>query len=396
MTSSTEYKRILAVSLPENQSAFLLGPRKTGKTWFLKQTFSQSLYYDLLNTDLYLELLKTPGRLREEILAADKEHTAHPIIIDEIQLVPLLLNEVHWLIENTGNRFILCGSSARKLRKNNANMLGGRAWHYELYPLCSIEIPDFDLLRALRNGLIPGHYNAVNPQKSIRSYISTYLKEEIAAEGLERNLPQFSRFLDAVSYQVGELVNFTKIASDCGVPSRAVKEYYQILVDTFLGYMLPPFVKRGGRETIASTPKFYFFDTGIANTLSKQTIQELKGSAAGKSFENFIFNELSAWNSYFEKNVDFSFWRTKSGLEVDFILNKGWAAIEVKISNSISKTDLKGLFAFSEETGSRLLYLVCNEKRKRQINPGNGTAAVKVYPWKLFLQDLWSGKVLTM
>lgn len=389
MNTSIKFNRNLLIDLPIGQSAFLLGPRKTGKTYYLKSMFPDSVYYDLLNTDVYLDLLKTPKLLREELLALDKEKSKHPVIIDEIQLVPLLLNEVHWLIENTDFYFILCGSSARKLKKQHANMLGGRAWRYDLYPLSFSEIPDFDLIRALNHGLIPSHYLSQRPQKSIRSYISTYLKEEIVAEGIDRNLPNFSRFLDAVSFQIGELVNFTKIASDCGVKSRVVKEYYQILIDTFLGYFLPPFSKSTGRDSISSTPKFYFFDIGIANTLSKEVINQLKGATAGKSFESFIFQELIAWNSYLERDLEFSFWRTKSGLEVDFIVGKAEAAIEIKISDAINKKDLKGLITFAEENNTTKLFLVCNESRKRQITIEDSDKKIIIYPWKLFLADLW-------
>lgn len=394
MKNSQQYERRLNITLPKNQSAFLLGPRKTGKTYFLKHTFKNSIYYDLLNTDLYLDFLNEPKRLRDEILAADNEKKKLPIIIDEIQLVPLLLNEVHWLIENTGCSFILCGSSARKLRKQHANMLGGRAWRYDLFPLTYAEIPEFNIIKALNNGLIPGHYDSSNPQKQIRSYIATYLKEEIVAEGIERNLPNFSRFLDAVSFQIGELVNFTKIASDCGVSSRVVKEYYQILIDTFLGYFLPPYSSREGRDTIIATPKFYFFDIGVANALSKQKLEQLKGPVAGKSFENFIFQELTAWNSYNERDLNFSFWRTKSGLEVDFIINKGDAAIEIKISDSISSSDIKGLITFSEEQSTKKLFVVCNEKRKRQIKIESNGKTITIYPWSTFLEELWSGKLI--
>jgi predicted AAA+ superfamily ATPase len=395
MSTPKEYERILNISLPKNQSAFLLGPRKTGKTRYLKTRFKDSKYFDLLHTDIYLDFLNSPRLLREELLAIEKTYdTRLPVIIDEIQLVPLLLNEVHWLIENTNFSFILCGSSARKLKKHQANMLGGRAWRYDLFPLTCNEIPEFNLLTALNNGLIPSHYNSANPRQSLRSYISTYLKEEIVAEGLDRNLPNFSRFLDAVSFQVGELVNFTKIASDCGVKARVVKEYYQILIDTFLGYYLPPYTNSRGRDSIISTPKFYLFDTGVAVTLCKERITRLKGAFAGKIFENFILHELVAWNSYNEKECEFSFWQTKSGLEVDFIVNKGDAAIEVKISTAISRSDLSGLVAFADENPTEKLYLVCNETRKRVISLTNSSRQITIYPWQSFLHDLWNKNII--
>ena len=290
-------------------------------------------------------------------------------------------------------KFLLCGSSARKLKREHANMLGGRAWRYELYPLVYKEIPDFDLLRAFNHGLLPNHYLSSDYKKSLNSYIINYFKEEIQAEGYDRNLSNFSRFLDAVSFQIGELVNFTNISSDCGVSSRTIKEYYQILIDTFLGFYLYPFVNSPGRNSIISAPKFYFFDIGLGNSLSKQYIRQLKGPVAGKNFENFIFMELKAFNSYFEKYMEINFWRTKSGLEVDFIINKGQLLIETKISGNINKNDLKGLIALASEIKTGKMLVVCNEKRKRIITLDD-SKEIFIYPWREFLDGLWNNKII--
>lgn len=210
--------------LAPGQSAFLWGARKTGKSTYLKQQFPRSLVYNFLDTDLVFEFSKRPARLREQLLAQDSAVLKQPIILDEVQKVPQLLDEVHWLIENEGLQFILCGSSARKLKRGQANLLGGRAWRFERFPLISTELKSVDLLRALNHGLIPSHYLTEPYQKSLRAYVTDYLKEEVFAEGLARNVPAFSRFFEAMGYSHGELTNYSNIARDCGVDSKTVKE----------------------------------------------------------------------------------------------------------------------------------------------------------------------------
>ena len=389
-------KRLLKADIPQGQSIFLFGPRKTGKSTYIKNHFPKSIYYDLLKTDEYLRLSKEPYQLREEIQSLDKEKLKHPIIIDEVQRVPLLLNEVHWLIENTEAYFILCGSSARKLKKESANLLGGRAWDYKFFPLVTREIPDFDLLRALQHGLVPQHYLAKNPKKFFQAYLNTYLKEEIKEEGLVRKLPEFSRFLDSLAYSHAELTNYSNVARDCGVDSKTVKEYYQILIDTLIGSYIEPFSKKGGRETISATPKFYLFDLGIANHIMKKNITELKGKDAGNAFEHFILMELIAYRGIYDKDFEVKFWRTKSDLEVDFILTclkDVKAAIEVKISDNIHKSDIKGLIAFKEENPEVPAYVVCQIPRARTISTKDGLE-IKALPWQEFLEKLWSDKLV--
>ena len=229
-------KRILKIKLPKNQSAFLWGARKTGKTTYLKENFPDSIVYDFLKTDLFFEISKNPSLLRERLLAKEAPLLKEPIILDEVQKVPQVLDEVHWLIENKDLRFVLCGSSARKLKRGHANLLGGRAWRYELFPLTSHEIGDIDLLRALNHGLIPLHYlqQREDCKKSLEAYVQDYLREEVFAEGLTRNIPAFSRFFDAFGYSHGEITNYANIARDCGIDAKTVKEYYQILIDTLL------------------------------------------------------------------------------------------------------------------------------------------------------------------
>ncbi len=258
-------KRILNMKLPIQQSACLWGARKTGKTTYLKEKFPKSIVYDFLKSDLFFEISKDPSRLREQLLAQEDEALKEPVILDEVQKIPQVLDEVHWLIENKGLRFILCGSSARKLKKGHANLLGGRAWRYELFPLVSREIGEFNLQRALNHGLIPSHYlqNDEDCKKSQEAYVRDYLKEEVFAEGLTRNIPAFSRFFDAFGYSHGELTNYCNIARDCGVNSKTVKEYYQILVDTLLALRVEPYKTRQSRQVITKASKYYMFDVGI-------------------------------------------------------------------------------------------------------------------------------------
>ena len=385
-----DFERNLKIELPARQSAFLWGARKTGKSTYLKKKFPNSLVYDFLKTDLFLELSKNPALLREQLLAQKGEPLEHPVILDEVQKIPQVLDEVHWLIENTNNRFILCGSSARKLKRGQANLLGGRAWRYEMFPLTSTEvgIEKIDLLKVLNRGMIPAHYLQDNYQKSLKAYVRDYLKEEVFHEGLARNIPAFSRFFEAMGYSHGQLTNFSNIARECGVDSKTVKEYYQILIDTLLGTMVEPFKKRQERQVIGKASKFYLFDVGVAGAVAKRHIREEKGEWFGQAFEHFIFMELRAYNSYNETDFDIEFWRTKSGLEVDFILGNGEVAIEVKGTNRVDNRDIKPLITFTEEYAPRLSLIVCNEKTRR-VHQG-----ISIIPWREFLHELWAGKII--
>ena len=380
--------RVLNIELPPGQSAFLWGARKTGKSTYLKKKFPDSLVFDFLKSDLFFEFSKNPSLLREQLLARSEAVIGHPVILDEVQKVPQILDEVHWLIENKGFQFILCGSSARKLKRGQANLLGGRAWRYEMFPLTTVEIGGVDLLRALNHGLIPAHYFQNNYKKSLSAYVRDYLKEEVFNEGLTRNIPAFSRFFDAMGYSHGELTNFSNIARECGVSSKTVKEYYQILVDTLLGTMVEPFKRRKNRQTISKASKFYLFDVGVAGAITHREIHEEKGELFGKAFEHFILMQMVAHSSYSELAYEINFWRTKSGMEVDFILGKGEIAVEIKGSSRVDNRDLKSLSAFMEEYSPRKGFVVCNEKTKRVH--GN----VIVIPWRMFLDDLWEGKVI--
>lgn len=383
-------KRKLEINLPAGQSAFLWGARKTGKTTYLRENFPESIIFDFLKTDLFLDMSKKPALLRERLLAREPRQLEPPVILDEVQKVPRVLDEVHWLIENKGLRFILCGSSARKLKRGHGNLLGGRAWRYELFPLTSVETGGIDLLRALNQGLVPSHYlqKAADSEKSLESYLQDYLKEEVFAEGLARNVQAFARFFDAFGYSHGQETNYSNIARECGVDSKTVKEYFQILIDTLLAVRVEPFKKRQSRQVITKSSKYYMFDVGVAGYLSGRKLEEEKGPEFGKAFEHFILMELTAFRAYTRKRFDISFWRTKTGLEVDFVLGEGEAAVEVKGAPDVSGRDLSGLKAFMDEHSPKKAVVVCNEKEKR------AHGKIIIIPWRVFLSELWAGKII--
>jgi predicted AAA+ superfamily ATPase len=381
-------KRRLEIDLPPRQSAFLWGPRKTGKSTYLKERFPQSLVFDFLDTDLVLEFSKRPALLREQLSAKNASVLKHPIILDEVQKVPHILDEVHWLIENKGLQFILCGSSARKLKRGQANLLGGRAWRFEMFPLVSAELENIDLLRTLNHGMIPSHFLEDQYQKSLKAYTTDYLKEEVFAEGLTRNIPAFSRFFEAMGYSHGQLTNYSNIARECGVDSKTVKEYYQILEDTLLGTMISPFKKRQSRQIISQAPKFYLFDVGVAGALTHRHVTQERGEMFGRALEHFIFMEVRAHRSLSELNYAIHFWRTKSGLEADFVLGDGEVAIEVKGANRVDRRELRPLMAFRDEYRPRQTLVVCNERSERIHE------RIRILPWRVFLRDLWAGKII--
>ena len=381
--------RILKLDLPSRQSAFLWGPRKTGKSTYLKAKFPQSRVYDFLRTDLFLEFSKKPSLLREQLEAKGEDALRYPVILDEVQKIPHILDEVHWLMENKGFSFILCGSSARKLKRGKANLLGGRAWRYEMFPLVTAELKDYNLLNVLNRGLIPDHYLKEGYKKALKAYTRDYLSEEVFAEGLTRNIPAFSRFFDAMGYTHGELTNYSNIARECAVDSKTVREYYQILVDTLLGTMVDPFKRRQNRQVISRSPKFYLFDVGVAGTIIKRHLEEEKGELFGKALEHFILMEIVAHNSYKELDYEINFWRTKSGLEVDFVLGGGEVAIEVKGASRIENRDVRPLTAFIEEYSPRVSVVVCNEREERIHRQ------IRIMPYRNFLHDLWEGKIIS-
>lgn len=390
----SQYKRYLKLVVEQGQSVFLWGARKTGKSTYLKNLFSESVYIDLLKTDLFLRYMKQPSLLREEILALPEEKLRLPIIIDEVQKVPALLDEIHWLIENTQATFILCGSSSRKLKQQGTNLLGGRAIKYNFYPLVYPEYKnDFDILRIFNHGLIPSHYVNSNPRKLLQSYIEDYLTNEIRSEGYVRNVPAFGRFLDSTAFSHGEMLNYSNIARDVGIDSKTVKEYYQILVDTLVGYLIYPYTKKVSRNIISHTPKFYYFDVGIANRISKRKLETLGGAEAGRSLEHYILMELVAFINLTDSDYNLYYWRTNTKLEVDFILAYHTSSpipIEVKISKLVHKSELVGIKSFMEEHKVNKGYIVCLETHIRKIQV-NDDKEIMIMPVKEFLEYLWQG-----
>jgi predicted AAA+ superfamily ATPase len=368
----------------ESESLFLWGARQTGKSTLLKSLFPNALWFDLLKYDVFERFQKNPVQFRESILATA---TGTVVIVDEIQKIPALLDEIHWLIVNHQTRFVLSGSSPRKIIRSGANLLGGRALRYELYPLIYAEIPNFDLQRALNNGLLPRHYLSDNPKKLISAYIGNYLRDEIIAEAKIRNIGAFTKFLEAAAFSNGEMVNYTNIASDCGVSSITIKEYFQILEDTLIGRFVPSYQKKPKRRVILAS-KFYYFDVGIANYLLKRGNIEVGSEAFGSAFEHFIYQELYAHSSYSEINYTISYWRTASQIEVDFILGDHKVAIEVKGTDNVQSRHLKGLRSFSEEYEVNKLIVVSNDPLERIVGD------VTVLPWRIFLQKLWAGEII--
>lgn len=384
------YSRLQKLPLSLAETCFLWGPRQTGKSTLLKALFQEAIRYDLLLSTTYQRLLRRPDLLREECLAAglDSRSQRSPVIIDEIQKLPRLLDEVHWLIENRGLRFILCGSSARKVRRGHANLLGGRAVRYELYPLVFPEVPDFSLTKALNAGMVPRHYDSAHPNRLIQSYVGDYLKEEIVAEALTRNIPAFTRFLEIAAISNGQIVNYTNIARECGVSAPTVKEYFQILEDTLIGRHLPVFQKRKKRRLIRS-PKFYFFDLSPVIYLTRRQ-KVLPGSELfGRAFEHYLFMEITAHSAYSELFYSISYWRTASGFEVDFLLGDHEIAVEVKSTELAGQSHLKGLRKFKEEHHVRKALLVSLDPTPRQTED-----RIEILPWRLFLEQLWGGQIM--
>jgi len=312
----------------------------------------------------------------------------HPIIIDEIQNIPDLMDEIHWLIENKGLRFVLCGSSARKLKRGHANLLGGRAVRYDMHPLVFPELHDFSLIKALNTGLIPRHYDSRNPNRLIQSYVGDYLKEEIVSEAATRNIPAFSRFLEVAAISNGEILNYSNIARECGVSNPTVKEYFQILEDTLIGRQLPAFRKRRKRRLVTS-PKFYFFDMAPVIYLTRRGRVEPGSELFGRAFEHYMNMEIVAHASYSGLYYPISYWRTSSGFEVDFVIGDNEIAIEAKSTEMANRDHLKGLRRFKEEHKVRRSILVSLDPKPRKTED-----EIEILPWKVFLENLWGGDII--
>jgi len=372
------YKRIFKPST--EQSYFLLGPRGVGKSWFVENKYKKALLFDLLDSDIYTKLLASPRRLSEYIPISFKQW----IIIDEIQKIPALLDEVHRLIEKRKLKFILTGSSARKLKAKNVNLLAGRALTEYMYPLITEELKkDFSLKKSLAYGHLPMVYQTKSPQKFLNSYVHSYLKEEIQQESLTRNLPAFSRFLEAASFSQGSVLNITNIARECSVNRKVVESYFSILKDTLLSYELRPFLKKAKRSLVKNS-KFYFFDVGVFQALRPKGPLDDSSEKLGTALETLILQEMMAHNSYKRTGYEFFYWRTqRHTLEVDFVLygEKGLIAIEVKLSHKVRPQDYKALLAFLKDYPQAKALLLYTGKQSYTLND------VYVVPVEKFLKS---------
>lgn len=376
-------ERVFKLQDAENESVFFFGARQTGKTTLLKELFPDVRYYDLLKSDEFERFSRRPWLLREEL---QDGHDGELVIIDEIQKLPVLLDEVHWLIVNRDLRFILTGSSARKLRRSGVNLLGGRALRNTFYPLVSAEIPDFDLDRALNNGMLPRHYLVSDATRRLSGYVGNYLQTEIVEEALVRNLQSFTRFLDAAALTSGEMLVYNNVASDCGVSAVTAKAYFEILIDTLFGFMIPAYTKVMKRRLIQA-PKFYLFDVGVTNYLLKRSHLQQGSPEYGHALEHFIMQELVAYFGYNQYDNVISYWRTNSGIEVDAVLGDADVAIEIKSSTEVKDSQMRGLKSFSDDyPQARLIIVSLDKYRRRKEN-------IEIIPVREFLTDLWLGKI---
>ena len=375
--------RIFNIQDAEEESVFFFGARQTGKTTLLKKLFPNARYYDLLKSEEFERLSRRPQLLREEL----QDFPANSlVIIDEIQKLPALLDEVHWLMVNCDLRFLLTGSSARKLRRGGVNLLGGRALVNNFYPLVSAEIPDFDIDRAVNNGMLPRHYLVADASKRLSGYVGLYLQTEIVDEAVVRNLPSFNRFLEVAALTSGEMLVYANVAQDCGVSAVTVRSYFDILTDTLFGYVIPAYTKKVKRKLIQA-PKFYLFDVGVANYLMHRSHLKQGSPEYGHAFEHLIIQEIMAYLGYQGRQGELSYWRTGTGVEIDAVLGDAAVGIEIKSTNEVKDSQLKGLRSFGQDYPDARLIVVSNDMYRRRVDN------IEIIPVREFLSDLWAGLV---
>lgn len=369
--------------LISKKSHFLFGPRATGKSSLIQHTLGdRAVMIDLLHSTYYRQLLSDPSALETMITLDPKPY----VVIDEIQRIPMLLNEVHRLIESRGIHFLLTGSSARRLKQQGVNLLAGRARQAELFPLTYHELPTFNLERYLQYGGLPMVALSDEPKEELEAYVNTYLEMEIKAEALVQKLPAFSRFLQLSALTSGTTLNYANIANDAGVSSVTLREYYQILEDTFLGFTVLPW-QHSTKRKASSRARFYFFDTGVKNRLAKIDVIPPLTDLFGQAFEHFIAMELRAYLSYARMQVPLQFWRTATGShEVDFIIGNR-IAIEVKATQHVTQKHLRGLNYLKEENKLDMYYLISQDPIPRKIDD------IHVLPWEVFIKKLWDGNI---
>lgn len=376
------YQRQLDLpTLLEKKSFFLFGARGTGKSFLIRQQLPHARVFDLLHAPTFERLSRRPTILEETF-----QQPRDIIVIDEIQKLPKLLDEVHRLIEERGARFLLTGSSARKLRRGSANLLAGRAWQAHLFPLTYSEIPHFELARYLTHGGLPSIYEAEEPWEELKAYTGTYLREEIVAEAAVRKLDAFVSFLDVAALKVGEEVNFESLASDSGVPARTITNFFEVLRDTLIGFLLEPFRLTVKRKA-TTRAKFYLFDVGVTNALAGRREIPDASDIFGRNFEQFVILELRAFLAYQRRDERLTFWRSQSGFEVDCLVGTT-LAIEIKSTTLVHERHLKGVRALREEGLIARYCIVSRDPEQRTLD------GITVYPWQEFLRLLWSGQLL--
>ena len=378
------YHRIFDIENCLDEAMFLFGGRQVGKSTLLKERFPKAIYIDLLKSDIRNRFKQHPEEFRESLLRYPPETL---VIIDEIQKIPDLLDEVHWLMVEKGLWFILSGSSARKIKRSGANNLGGRAIPETLFPLVSAEIPDYDLDRAVQNGMIPRHYMVANAQNRMRAYVDLYLKEEIIEESLVQNVDEFIRFMEVAAIMDGEILNYENVASDCGVSANTVKAYYKILVETLLGFEVPAYRKVIKRKLYKSS-RFYYFDVGIANHLTKRYHLAPRTPEYGHAFEHLIIQEIRAYLGYTGSEEELTYWHTYENLEVDAVIGDARVAIEIKSTDHVNHDDKKGVTEFAKEHPETKQILVSRDRISRR------SGDVDLYYVTDFFKALWAGEII--
>ena len=373
------------------KSVLLLGPRQTGKTSYIKYELNQSVKakWDMLNSRTRRQLEADPQLLYDQIIALDINPETDILVIEEIQKVPALLDVVHEVIEEKKLRFLITGSSARKLKKEGINLLGGRASKATLLPFVYEELEalgEKSLEEIFLRGMLPPSWDDDDPEAFLDDYISTYLQDEIAAEGVTRNLPGFGNFLQVAALQSGEQLNYSNIANDIGMSRQSIANWYQVLEDTLLGFQLPPWKKSNKRKSV-STTKFYLFDVGVVRRLSEIDVPADTQSDYGRLLENFIAMELKAWHDYNGRKETLCYWRTENGTEVDFVIGDD-IAVEVKATRNPTSRNLEGLRKIGEERSFRQRILVCREDMPRMTDEG-----ILILPWRDFLHRLWKNAI---
>lgn len=373
------YKRLLDLdSLLKKKSILLLGPRQTGKSTLARQLDENAQYFDLSETNVFRELSARPELMRQRL--TDRTRI---IVIDEAQKLPALFDEVQVLLDRNKNlRVLMTGSSARKLRRTGVNLLPGRIWRKNLFPLVSAELGEARIDLRVCRGSLPGIIDSEEFRTELKNYVGLYLEEEIRAEGLTRNVGNFNRFLTTAALGNTEQINYSNISNDTGIPINTVKGYFQILYDTLVAYELAPYRKTKTRKAVA-TPKFYFFDVGVANELLGRFEIQRHGDLFGKAFEHLVFTELKAAVEHFDSGLPLCYWRSQSQFEVDFLLGDE-IAIEVKGKRTVTAKDERSLLALAEELPLKRKIIVCLEPHWRRSEAG-----IEIMPAEDFFTHLW-------